>query len=190
MIIGVCLAGMYPKFFKNEGYTLVELVVVVAIFGIIFAVMVAGFKSSNKITELRIAGDQLAAHIRTAQTQTLAGLVNQEIVASGGFGLYFAATGGNDRYLLFRDDGSNDYETGQDTFLETIALPENITINNLTEDPLSVVFRPPKPTIYFNGAQIINSVDIVLRHSNIAGKQARIQINRFTGQVYSKIEDY
>ena len=176
------------KIKSPAGFTVAELLVVSAIFMIISISALVNFRRGEQVGVLRLATDQLASNIREAQTKTLSGSQQQEISAAGGFGVYFN-TNQNGQYLLFRDNGDNIYDVNDDFILETVLLPQNMTINSLTADPLSIVFQPPKPTIYLNGLQEINDASVILFSSSISNKQGVAGLNRFTGRVTSAIQD-
>lgn len=175
---------------KNEaGFTMMELLAAIAVFSIMLGVTIMSFNKGENRDQLRLAGDQLASDFRKMQTAGLAGIISGEInaAAGGGFGLYLS-TGQNDRYILFRDNGNNSYEDGVDTVLNTIILPAGITITSLTADPVSIVFKPPKPTIYLNGAQALNDITVILYSDNIADQQSAVSLNRITGRILAELQ--
>ena len=175
---------------KNlKGFTIIELLIVTVIFVLILSVTVISFRRGERRDRLRLAAETLASNLRKMQTQALTGIASGEIVVPGGFGVYLTASGAKDRYILFRDDGSNAYESSTDTVLDTIILPEGIFINSLTTDPLTVVFRPPKPAVYLNGAQILAEAIIVLSGDNIDDKQGAVTLGRITGRVQAALQD-
>lgn len=164
-----------------------EMLIVIGIFGIMSAMVLINFRQGEHSTNFLLATEEVAANIRKAQTQTLTGTINEEILGSGGFGLYFDLTQPG-QYLMFRDDGDQTYEVGIDTILETVNLPLNIALSNLTTDPLTVIFKPPKPTIYLNGDQLLSEVDIYLTSVKVTDKSGHINLNRVTGRVTAELE--
>ena len=68
------------KLFKGgrQGITMIELLTVIAVLLIIIIISVANFNSSNKISELRNATDQLADNLRDLQSKTLANIKEYE----------------------------------------------------------------------------------------------------------------
>lgn len=154
---------------------------------IVAGMVLVNFKKGENNTAFLLATEEVASNIRKTQTQTLTGSIEEEIVASGGFGLHFnSAT--PDRYLIFRDDGNQVYESGNDVTIETMIFPPNVTIASLSADPLTIVFKPPKPTVYLNGGIVDNSADIYLTRENIDDKQGHININRITGRITAELE--
>lgn len=173
---------------NNSGFTIVELLVTASIFIVIFTVAIMSFKGGENINSLQAAADQVAVNIREAQTKTLTGSNQGEITAAAGFGLYFDPAN-NSQYILFRDDGDNNFNDQQDTITATVSLPEQLTINSLTPEPLSIVFAPPKPDIYINGSSSTEDVNIILYSSRLDQKQGSISLNSFTGRVTAEIQD-
>jgi len=175
---------------NNSGFTVIELLVTAAIFIIIFTVAIMDFRGGENINRLQLAADQVAVAIRRAQTESLSGSNKQEIAAAGGFGVYFDSNN-NGQYVYFRDngDGGNNFDPNTDTIIETVSLPPNITLNFLTEDPLSIVFTPPKPDIYINGLSTSADLNIILFSSKNNAKQGNISLNGFTGRVTAEIQD-
>lgn len=172
---------------NNGGFTLIEMMVIIGIFVIVSAMVLVNFRKGENSTAFLLATEEVSSNIRKTQTQTLTGSTEQEITASGGFGVYFDMAA-PDQYLIFRDDGNQIYESGNDTIIETMILPTNVTIASLSNDPLTIVFKPPKPTVYLNGGIVDNSADIYLSSSKIDDKQGHININRITGRVTAELE--
>lgn len=181
-------AGFTQLLKLNTGFTMMELLAAIAVFSIMLGITMMSFNQGENRDQLRLAGDKLASDFRKMQTASLAGLISGEIDAGGGFGLYLSM-GQNNSYILFRDDGvNNNYEDGVDTVLNTIILPAGITINSLTANPLSIVFKPPKPTIYLNGAQALNDLTVILYSDNIADQQLAVSLNRITGRILAELQ--
>lgn len=173
---------------KNQaGFTLIEMMIIVGIFVIVSAMVLVNFRQGEHSSAFLLATEEVASNIRKTQTQTLTGSTEQEITASGGFGAYFDLTQ-PDRYVIFRDNGNQVYETANDVIIETMILPLNISIASLSNNPLTIVFKPPKPAVYLNGGLIDNSADIYLTSQRINDKQGHININRITGRITSALE--
>lgn len=178
------------RFMRNEqsGFTVLELLIIAAIFVIVAGLVLVNLKKGENQTSFLLATEEVASQIRMAQTQALTGSIQEEIVASGGFGLYFDLNQ-PDQYLLFRDDGDQVYESAVDAALSSTALPAGISLSALSNDPLTIVFKPPKPTAYLNGALVDNSGDVYLTSDRIENKQGHININRLTGRITAELEE-
>ena len=170
---------------SKQGFTLTELLTVIGIFVFLATIVVVNFRIGERNSQFLLATEQVASDLRKMQTLALTGTVEGEVIASGGFGAYFDGSSA-DEYLLFRDDGDLSYGAS-DAILETIALPETITLGSFTANPLTVIFKPPKPTVYINGAQAINAVEIQLESSRIEDKYGSVNLNRITGRITAEL---
>jgi len=176
-----------PTFYKSgAGFTLAEMMVTLVIFGAIFTMALINFRRGERLEAFRLATDQVAADIRLAQTSALTGISEDEALAQA-YGLYFDLnqTG---QYVFFKDEGDHLYGQG-DQIIETMLLPEEIALSALTSDPLTLVFAPPKPTLYINGDVVLASAQISLERAYFAAKIGRVTVNRLTGQISSKLEN-
>lgn len=173
--------------FNQRGFTFAEIMVVIFIFVLMAALVLASFRTGERNSQFLLVIEQAASDIRKMQTQSLTGIIEEQIVASGGFGAYFDLSQ-PDRYVLFRDDGDQIYNvSGGDVVLETVFFPESISLNNLTATPLTIVFKPPKPSIYVNGGQVLNEIAITLADSFIDDKFGSVTVNRITGRVTAEL---
>ena len=172
---------------SKKGFTIIELMVIAGIFVIVAGMVFANFRRGENSSTFLLATEEVASNIRKTQTQTLTGSIEQEIVASGGFGVYFNLNQPN-QYLIFRDDGNQIYENGVDTLIASTTLPANIVISALSNNPLTIIFKPPKPTVYLNGGLVANSGDVYLTSDRIESKRGHVTINRITGRITSELE--
>ncbi len=179
---------MFNKSKSNQqGFTVTEVLIVMGIFAVISGAVLVNFRQGEKISAFLLATENIASDLKKIQIQSLSGIVPEEAVASG-YGAYFSL-GQADRYLLFKDNGDQLYESGQDTVIETVFLPSGLALESLTTDPLIIVFKPPKPTIYLNGEQALNSAQITLSSEPVASKQGAVNLSRITGRVTAELLD-
>jgi len=75
---------------KIKGFTLVEVLIAITIFVIILLVVVVNFRSSNRLTELKFATNNLAANLRYLQTLALSNVkINEYPNVERGYSYYF-----------------------------------------------------------------------------------------------------
>jgi hypothetical protein len=104
----------------------------------------------------------------------------------GGYGVYFKISE-PDRYMIFADiDGDLGYTAGEGLADGTTILPKDVRISNIQPQVnSSVVFKPPKPTIYINGATADAALSVTLTH-NLSGKTRAVTVKRISGQIGSE----
>lgn len=136
----------------SRGFTLIETIVTVFIVVILTTAFLANFRAGERRYALEQGRQQIIADIRRAQNMALSG---REAIAGGTiymYGLNFFLSQPA-QYIIFGDkDNSKTYTAGDRVFASQI-LPAKIKIKNLTPNPFDVVFEPPDPTVYLNGAR-------------------------------------
>ncbi len=155
------------KRFSNRGFTLTELLIVIAIIGLLTIVVMANFQHGRRVQELRAAGTDLLQHLRLAQSYSIggnsvnfcqAGSAANELrpcsddtycggtgcikgVPRGGYGI---AISSQERYQLFGDTSSNHvYDDATDDYLviDEYIGKDNIYIDSYRID--GVLFEDP-----------------------------------------------
>lgn len=134
------------KLKSDEGFTLAELLIVIAITGLLTTFVMVNFQSGNRSNDLKSAGTELLQNLRLAQSYTIGGhalklcqnvsdqgkycggnllLCNndlsqcQDAVPQGGYGLSFAGSGG---YDMFADSDASHIYDNVDYSVRTVAL--------------------------------------------------------------------
>lgn len=107
------------KIFSKRGFTLVELIVVIAIATVMMSVLVIQQSKWNDSLVVSSQAYEMALMIRQAQVYALGVRENPAASASGdkfsnGYGVYFDK-GNLDRYILFGDvNGNKAYDSGEE----------------------------------------------------------------------------
>ncbi len=106
---------------KQKGINIIEITIVLAILGIILAVVVPGFSNIKKTQVLKNASQQILLNLKKAQAQTLASLDLSE------YGVFFE----EDRIVLFKGTSysSNDLNN-QEFELTSPAIISNISLDD------------------------------------------------------------
>jgi Tfp pilus assembly protein FimT len=106
------------NFCKNRGITLVEIMVIIAVIGILSAVVTSQFFAVKRLQVLKNAGEDIVAGIHKAKSQTLASLY------SDNYGVHFQA----DKIVIFR---GTVYNSG-DPNNENIDIVSPATVSSIT----------------------------------------------------------
>ncbi len=193
---------------------MIEMLVSLAIFGIITAFVTANFRAGRQSDELRIGSQLLATSIRRAQTMALAG--QQTFMCSGGtrdkltcpsgqdadcggglcirtvpngYGVHLTtASGASAKVIVFADgNGNRAYDPGEEVRTDLISPGVFVVVQSL--DPVSggaldIVFDPPKPTVWYNGSNAQPIATVVIQHT-ISTKTKTVTVNAISGQVSS-----
>jgi prepilin-type N-terminal cleavage/methylation domain-containing protein len=141
----------------SKGFTLIEIMVTVAIFAVITSVILARNSKFDDETLLQSAAYEVALSVRTAQNYGI-DVLGQEGNYDSAYGVYFPSVSSS--YVLFRDvDGDNVADEGET--VETYELNRGFTIQKVCslpdanvnpgcesatrEEGISILFKRPDP---------------------------------------------
>lgn len=173
---------------KRFGYTLIEIVVVLAIIASITTLSTVSFREGNRLFSLDAAAEQIINDIERAKNNALSGKSANKI---RGYGLRISLSS-NAQYAIFadRESGTDTCKRTVDDVMTEVQLPAGIIIDDvIIEDPVNGDEYPgyiePCFTV-FNGeffikdppapAPVSAEISIVLKDM-ISGKIKIIKIN-------------
>lgn len=167
------------KFNSNSGYSLIELLAVIAIMIIMAAVAVTGYAENKKNAALDKAARQFAMDLRSAQNMAMNTTVFSGTVPAGGYGIYLTISSGS--YILYADiSGDKQYTSGSDDIVADLAFDSQISISATGAN--SINFLPPNPLIYFDGSLAAGNITVTLNYG-VSGPSKIISVNGITGQI-------
>lgn len=197
----VCYLFFKPKR-SRAGFTMVEIVVILAIIVLVASLLLASFPNLSQRINLQRSSQQLALSFRKVQNMALG---VRQVQTPGGkvvppiFGLYFNRATPNS-YIIFADTfpsgvPNGRYDVGKDVVLETVSLDPGIGFASFTsdlggtnklQDVLNVAFSVPEARVTIKNA----STDVgESAQISLAGRNGTITENvvvRTSGQVYFK----
>lgn len=167
---------------KNKGFTLTELLTVIAIISIMSVLVLPNYRIGERQFALQRSAYKLAQDLRRAQEMTMSA---KEFPAApptfmGVYGINFQLNFTS--YILFADLNNNKvFDSGEE--IENLSLEKGVKISNLSPasegpGPLNIAFTPPDPTINFNPS---DSLAIITITNDIQTKT--IKINK-AGLIY------
>jgi prepilin-type N-terminal cleavage/methylation domain-containing protein len=173
----------------QKGFSLLELLVSLAIISMLIGVFLANYRGGTRKTELAMAAQKLASDVRFAQSNGLGSAEYANGVPDGGWGIYFEKTVDDQQYLVFADLNANKkYDSGEAVVGSggsRVDLPSNVSIYNLkfgsyNVDRLDITFVPPDPlTNIYNSTHTpatTTAGSVILRES-YSGATSTVDIN-------------
>ncbi|MFH1582249.1 MAG: prepilin-type N-terminal cleavage/methylation domain-containing protein [bacterium] len=178
---------------KDKGFTLIELVVVIAIISILSTVFLTNYRGGDSEFSLKRSAHKLAQDIRSIQEKSIA---TKEFKGEfqGGFGIYL--TEGSNQYVLFVDcngdgiyngsllscsdcTGGSCIENRYTEEIETLSFEEGVSVSTISSSGgnFFVVFNPPDPTVTFTPDDTEVSINL---QAQVAGspKNKTVKLNK------------
>lgn len=149
--------------FFSAGFTLIEVLVIIAIIGFMSGAMFTGQKTGEDNRKLNIDSQKLVQNLRKAQSYAMSAkksdCAGNTIIP---YGISFNSSSASN-YLLVADCNNNKiYDSATDVLISTIILSDS-AINSISPSSggfLEIFFAPPIPQTYINTsvADAVNGV--------------------------------
>lgn len=123
---------MVFKSFKNKGFTLVELLIVIFIIGLLSAILVVNIRKGEKQYQLQLAAQEIAQNIRKAQDMALTSFRYEGEVPYN-YGVFFEPNVYPTSYRLFADTNGNGLY--DDPKVTVINIETGLIINSISPSP-------------------------------------------------------
>jgi prepilin-type N-terminal cleavage/methylation domain-containing protein len=191
--------GIADDLRSSAGFTLIEMLVVIAIFGILTAITASNYSKFTNDTILTNMAYEMALSIRQAQIYGVAVSNRQASNFDSQFGINFYMDGLPDTkvYHLFEDVGGNNGEydgegtctTGSDICHQEYTLQRGVVITDLwtqdlggcnpISDSLNISFNRPNPEPVITGGASLAQIDL----ESTEGTERYVYV-RSNGQIY------
>lgn len=173
---------------NNHGYTLAETLAVIAIIGIMSAVLAADYGSNRQNIFLKQAAGQIIADLRAAQNMAMNTAKFNGEIPGGGYGINISVSFPG-AYIVYADcDGDHLYGNSSSCgAASNIAekISDRVLANGINITAVGnsdIVFQPPQPIVWIGGVANAVSSTIIIRYG-AAGPAKIITVNGITGQI-------
>lgn len=177
------------RFSRERGFTIAEMVVVIAIIGFVFAVVVARYRDFDSTSILKNLAYEVALSVREAQVMTVStsNIGGGNILQNQGqnsYGINFTANSAT--YELFSDsDGDNIYDSGE--LIKLITMTQGAKISALNErwsdetlhsiTTATIAFdRPHLDTSFVTSSNSLNIIEVLVTVQSPRGATRTVRI--------------
>ena len=164
----------------DKGFTLIELIVSMLIIAILSTILFMGRGASEKRLYLQIAAFTLSQDLREAQEIAMgAGEISCGATKTFVAGVHFDQTLPIGSYLLFADCNGNKKWQSSDVSIRQVSLNKDVQVCSVSpvQSGLDVMFAPPEPLVYFNGALATGEAVITLCLKSQPSTQTQVKVN-------------
>ena len=171
-----------------KGFTIIELLVVLAIFALIISVSLANYNSNNRQSKLKMSMQNFSANIRLTQSYAMGSkdfddsISEKAVVPRGGWGIFLDKTRPWEYKIVADLDDDHNFDSAVDGLYKTLNFDDNIEVEEIIENSTPVTkatifFQPPDPQTFINGS---NSSDIkIYLKDKVANTSSAVSVNFF-----------
>ena len=180
---------------KKNGFSLIEILAVVAIIIVFSSVVTANFSEARGQLALKRAAHQMIQDIRRAQEMAMSSAEFKEsencsppLPVAKGYGIFINLESGpdpgdNKNYILYADKNGDENYSSADCIIKTISIEEKgiviKEIQNTSGQNVTINFKPPNPNTSIKWLnEIKNEVEIVLALEANQLKTKTVVVNR------------
>jgi prepilin-type N-terminal cleavage/methylation domain-containing protein len=176
--------------FRNEGFTLIEVLISMAIFIIILSLTMVNHRQGEHTNTFRLQALNIEDSIRSVQNMALTG---KKIDGStpNAYGIFFSETGNN--VIIYGDDGDNIFDNSNDSIYSEMSLDGGVGFNRyslfcdgfVAGNSLNIIFIPPQPTMIINN-NLTCSSSIIFMESNNVGGEWGVHFDAVSGRTWTE----
>jgi prepilin-type N-terminal cleavage/methylation domain-containing protein len=171
---------------KRTAFTLVELIVAIAIVGMISVFGFARIRSNGPNQEVELQAANIVSLLRKAQVQSISGHTTEGFLPENGYGIHIDNCVSNCIISLFADN-DGDFLKGSTEVVEIINFTKNISLDTGGQPTVDIIFRPPRGVVCLEqDCQQVGEVRFTINHLK-ASISAQIIVNKVSGKISSVI---
>ncbi|MCD4705352.1 prepilin-type N-terminal cleavage/methylation domain-containing protein [bacterium] len=178
------------KIKSQKCFTLIEVMVAISVFMIIFTIGLVDYKNSEKSINFRLTAFDIEDSIRAVQNMAFTGKKIKTEIPANGYGIFFNQD--ENYYLVYGDKLEVGYQA-EDDLLDTKKYLENdIFISDIICDGqnlryLDIGFHFPKATMFVNNKKYAECY-LVLSNEKASGSWT-VNVNVQSGRINSTFND-
>jgi len=169
---------------NRAGFTILELLVTMAVMMILFSILFMGRPKQEKILNLRTAAFSLAQDLRSLQEMAMGSgehVCSLPLGPTFVFGVRVEKDMPQASYLLFADCNGNKTRqpADDDLNIQQVAFSKDVQICEIStgNQALDAVFVPPDPLVYFQGQPAVGEIYIKLCLKSDASVSKKVKVN-------------
>ena len=163
---------------KQSGFTLVEMIVAIAILALLISTGIIGYRYHQKRVTVRLTAERFVSEARKQQSNAL-GMV---LPADEDWAIGIES---DNEYFLFKDKDLNHYYNSGDSIEQTISLPTDIVFNR-SGNKYYIAFEPASPMgqfhLYSGTAALGNTLDVIIENTNV-NTSYTIRLDKISGRI-------
>jgi prepilin-type N-terminal cleavage/methylation domain-containing protein len=165
---------------REKGMTLVEILITIAIMGILLAVSFSGYRSRGQELALQRSVFGIMSDIENIREMAMSAQKHSSgNVPIGGYGVYFNMTDPTG-YILFADlDASMDRKSDGSEDIKSVNMETGIILSALSPtSPINITFVPPAPNVFLQGGTGVGQVSVIITIQSDTSRTKTILINK------------
>lgn len=169
---------------NNQGFSLVEVLVSLAIVSMIAGLMLANYRASEDTNRVVFSAKELAGTIRVAQNNSLGAVKYGTSTPLGGWGVHIDTELSDTSYRLFADMNDNSqYDPGEAEIEHggrTVRTERNVRIASTTlGSEVTITFIPPHPITVIRDGEGSSASEVEVFLENHEGESRTVRVNNF-----------